>query len=709
MESDWILDSRFKNAAKKQRESVERLSQPTFRRKTVYVHPYTSQDDRDYITISIPQDMIHLHQLLEKIHGEVSYKLITPVIGLYRYGNRSRIHSVRDIQNNEHLIYVCEGEVKGNSYASSQSSEGSLQHQRSNIVSRQNSGRSSPGFVRQHRRYDNVGWPRSSSMEIDHNGLVVMPSVNRQYQQHQQSLRYNLPQRSQSQRQHRLSPIAREDSRKRMISQQQQQQQQQQSKPQISTPGLKIPLLLLPKQPQIELDQNQQEGNRSQERRVSWQSQQLVEIERQLSSELPADVSSFSIRHSASSGLPDNDESGSVRANQDQVQRSGFDPIRDVRDPQIRNTLTNITSKRYIEYVEKGKIQDLVVNQHTHNGSNQVQEVNEYGWISGSQQSKKKSQVKAVEQQINEKQNERLQKWRGMLGAAGEDFREYWKEQPDVVKRRVRKGIPDQLRGLVWQLLSGSRDLRVENPMVYRTLVLYESEQISEDQIIKDLGRTFPGHVYYQLRSGPGQRSLYNVLKAYSVYNRQLGYTQGMGFIAALLLLYMCEEDAFWTLVALLKGVTHEPMEGLYTDSLPLFQKYSYMFKQLFESENPSLAAHLRNMAIPSAVVLPDWFITLYAYSMPFEHLLRLWDVFFLEGPKTLFRVGLALMKSSERELKSKTDPGELMQIISEKQYPILQKHPDYLIGLVCSFSVTKRLNKYREEYQEDWVDTGMF
>lgn len=39
---------------------------------------------------------------------------------------------------------------------------------------------------------------------------------------------------------------------------------------------------------------------------------------------------------------------------------------------------------------------------------------------------------------------------------------------------------------------------------------------------------------------------------------------QGMGFLAGLLLLYMSEEDAFWLLVALLKGAIHAPMEGLY-------------------------------------------------------------------------------------------------------------------------------------------------
>lgn len=53
---------------------------------------------------------------------------------------------------------------------------------------------------------------------------------------------------------------------------------------------------------------------------------------------------------------------------------------------------------------------------------------------------------------------------------------------------------------------------------------------------------------------------------------------QGMGFLAGLLLLYMSEEDAFWLLVALLKGAVHAPMEGLYQVLLylkPIFTIYS--------------------------------------------------------------------------------------------------------------------------------------
>ena len=65
----------------------------------------------------------------------------------------------------------------------------------------------------------------------------------------------------------------------------------------------------------------------------------------------------------------------------------------------------------------------------------------------------------------------------------------------------------------------------------------------------------------------------------------QVGYVQGMGFIAGLLLLYMCEEDAFWMLVALLKGAVHPPLEGLYQAGLPLLQQFLHQFSRLVDEE----------------------------------------------------------------------------------------------------------------------------
>lgn len=296
-----------------------------------------------------------------------------------------------------------------------------------------------------------------------------------------------------------------------------------------------------------------------------------------------------------------------------------------------------------------------------------------------------------------EREERKVRKWRKMIGVGGSDWKHYVRRKPHVVKRRIRKGIPDCLRGLVWQLISGSRDLLLMNPGVYEQLVIYETSA-SELDIIRDISRTFPSHVFFKQRHGPGQRSLYNVLKAYSVYDRDVGYVQGMGFVAGLLLLYMSEEDAFWLLVALLKGAVHSPMEGLYMEGLPLVQQYLFQFDQLVKGHLPKLGEHFSDEMINPSMYASQWFITVFAYSFPFHLALRIWDVFLFEGVKIVFKVGLALLKYCHDELVKL--PFEKL-IHALRNFPEHAMDPDTLLPMAYSIKVAKRLEELKEEYEK--------
>ncbi len=48
-------------------------------------------------------------------------------------------------------------------------------------------------------------------------------------------------------------------------------------------------------------------------------------------------------------------------------------------------------------------------------------------------------------------------------GTGTSDWKQYATKHAAKVKSRVRKGIPDRLRGVAWQLLSGGRDLLLQN------------------------------------------------------------------------------------------------------------------------------------------------------------------------------------------------------------------------------------------------------
>ena len=63
-----------------------------------------------------------------------------------------------------------------------------------------------------------------------------------------------------------------------------------------------------------------------------------------------------------------------------------------------------------------------------------------------------------------------------------------------------------------------------------------------EKQIDLDIPRTLHSHIMFRTRYGPGQRALFNILRAFSNYDKQVGYCQGMTNIATILLMYYTEE-----------------------------------------------------------------------------------------------------------------------------------------------------------------------
>lgn len=92
------------------------------------------------------------------------------------------------------------------------------------------------------------------------------------------------------------------------------------------------------------------------------------------------------------------------------------------------------------------------------------------------------------------------------------------------------EGIPESLRCQIWQKLA-KIDERPDLSENYRILITKESK--CEDVILRDVYRTFPAHEKFRENGGVGQDALYKVSRAYSVYDEEIGYCQGLSFIAA--------------------------------------------------------------------------------------------------------------------------------------------------------------------------------
>ncbi|CAK9235809.1 unnamed protein product [Sphagnum troendelagicum] len=249
----------------------------------------------------------------------------------------------------------------------------------------------------------------------------------------------------------------------------------------------------------------------------------------------------------------------------------------------------------------------------------------------------------------------------------------------------VQRGVPMALRGELWQVFVGAKERRV--PGHYNALLTlladgggdsngvgglcvgsntanYEISNNSRilekwtSQIEKDLPRTFPGHPSLD---EDGRNILRRLLTAYARHNPSVGYCQAMNFLAALLLLLMPEENAFWSLT----GIIDDYFEGYYSENLVEAQVDQLVFEQLVREHFPKLVTHLDNLGVQVAWVCGPWFLSIFVNVLPWESVLRVWDVLLFEGNRTmLFRTALALVEVHAGALMQQRDAGDAVALL---------------------------------------------
>ena len=147
----------------------------------------------------------------------------------------------------------------------------------------------------------------------------------------------------------------------------------------------------------------------------------------------------------------------------------------------------------------------------------------------------------------------RVDKWLKMLKEQHKWFPRGSKNHEKMVER-VWKGVPERMRGSLWRILLDLDQIKAEQEGKYQEMKeLARRHSPDIRQIDLDVNRTYRNHIMFRERYNTRQQDLFHVLGAYSIYNSEVGYCQGMSQIAALLLMYLNdEEDAFWGLSQLM-------------------------------------------------------------------------------------------------------------------------------------------------------------
>ncbi|XP_027542285.1 TBC1 domain family member 1 isoform X3 [Neopelma chrysocephalum] len=300
--------------------------------------------------------------------------------------------------------------------------------------------------------------------------------------------------------------------------------------------------------------------------------------------------------------------------------------------------------------------------------------------------------------------------WEKMLSTPG---RSKIKFDVEKIHSAVGQGVPRHHRGEIWKFLAEQYHLKHQFPSKqqpkdtpYKELLKQLTSQ--QHAILIDLGRTFPTHPYFSAQLGAGQLSLYNILKAYSLLDQEVGYCQGLSFVAGVLLLHMSEEDAFKMLKFLMFDMG---LRKQYRPDMTILQIQMYQLSRLLHDYHRDLYSHLEEHEIGPSLYAAPWFLTMFASQFPLGFVSRVFDMLFLQGSEAIFKVALSLLGSHKPLILQHENLETIVDFIKSTLPNLGLVQMEKTISQVFEMDIAKQLQAYEVEYhvlQDELIDSSL-
>uniref|UniRef100_A0A0X3PPI6 Rab-GAP TBC domain-containing protein n=2 Tax=Schistocephalus solidus TaxID=70667 RepID=A0A0X3PPI6_SCHSO len=263
------------------------------------------------------------------------------------------------------------------------------------------------------------------------------------------------------------------------------------------------------------------------------------------------------------------------------------------------------------------------------------------------------------------------------------------------IRSLVRRGIPEALRAETWQLLVGHHNIDTRLSDAYRILSTKPCQ--FDAAIQRDLPRTFPAHDFFKDRKG--QEILFQLNRVYALYDEEVGYSQGISFIAAALLLHLPEDQAFCVLV---KIMSNYGVRLLFTRNSDGLFRSLYQYEQLVQDQLPDVAKAFEDVGIEAHMFASQWLLTLFTAKFPLNLVFHILDVFLCEGMQFIFKVMITLTRVSRRDLLGLDFEGTLkyFRVTLPKRF----RSPEASKELIATALTAKVSSKKLARFAKDWA-----
>ncbi|KAH9285469.1 TBC1 domain family member 10A [Echinococcus granulosus] len=224
--------------------------------------------------------------------------------------------------------------------------------------------------------------------------------------------------------------------------------------------------------------------------------------------------------------------------------------------------------------------------------------------------------------------------------------------------------------------------------VLYASYAAREGDPATCDQIRKDIHRQFPFHELFCSKNSCGRESLFSILKAYTIRHPNKGYCQGQAPLAAVLLMFMPEVEAFWTFTE----ICERYLVSYYDEGLELVQIDGQILYGLLKRLFPQIHKFLMKHGAEPIMLVVEWFMCVYTRTLPWASALRVLDMFFCEGKIIIFKVGLLLLYRCFNSSTFRKSCSGIDEILLQVQtVPSQLDNPEELIHDILQIRIDRR------------------